>query len=92
MVAILNAEAGKELGQEGQTQLTAIAYDPEDGLLPENSLTWTSDRDGQLEHGRQVKLQKLSPGTHVITLTVTDSQGRTATAQVTKLVRQTPDK
>ena len=92
MVAILNAEAGKDRGDEAPTQLTAFAYDPEDGLLPETSLTWTSDRDGMVEHGRQMKLQNLSPGTHVITLTVTDSQGRSATAQVTKVVQRTPDK
>ncbi|MBI1762380.1 MAG: hypothetical protein HYR56_13180 [Acidobacteria bacterium] len=78
LVGILNADAA---------QLTAIAYDAEDGLLPAANLTWTSDRDGRLAPGRQVKLQGLSSGNHVITLTVTDSQGHTATAQVTKLVK-----
>lgn len=83
MVAILNAETD---------QLTGVAYDPEDGLLPAAKFTWNSDRDGLLEPGRQVKLQSLSAGSHVLTLTVTDSQGHTATAQVTKLVQRTPDK
>ena len=83
LVAILNA---------GADQLTGVAYDPEDGLLPAASLTWTSDRDGRLVPGRQVKMQSLSPGNHLLTLTVTDSQGHTATAHITKLVKQTPDK
>lgn len=92
LVAILNAEVGNERGQEAPTQLMAVAYDPEDGLLPESSLTWASDRDGLLESGRQVKLENLSPGNHVITLIVIDSQGQMATAQVTKIVRGTEDK
>jgi hypothetical protein len=92
MVAILNAEVGKERGLEAPTKLMAVAYDPEDGLLPESSLTWISDRDGLLESGRQVKLESLSQGNHVLTLIVTDSQGLTATAQVTKIVRRTEDK
>ena len=83
LVAILNSAAG---------QLTGVAYDPQEGLLPAARLTWTSDQDGQLEAGRQVRLEQLSNGTHVLTLTVTNSQGRTATAQVTQLVRRTPDK
>jgi hypothetical protein len=92
MVAILNGEAREKTGLEAPMQLTAFAYDPEDGLLPETSFTWTSDQDGLLEPGRQMKLGSLSPGNHVITLTVTDSQGRTATAQVTKVIQRTPDK
>jgi hypothetical protein len=83
LVAILNANPG---------QLAGIAYDPEDGLLPAANLTWASDRDGLLEPGRQVKLQRLSTGNHVLTLIVTDSEGRTATAQVTKFVQRTLDK
>jgi hypothetical protein len=83
MVAILNADGD---------QLTAFAYDPEDGLLPASKFIWSSDRDGQIESGRQVNLKSLSAGNQVITLTVADSQGQTATAQVTRQVRTTPEK
>jgi hypothetical protein len=82
LVAILNNERGKE----SQDHLVGVAYDPEDGLLPETSLVWTSDRDGVVESGYRVKLNSLSSGTHTLILTVTDSQGRKATAQVTKVV------
>lgn len=91
MIAIINAETGKDQA-EGETRLMGFAYDPEDGILPESSLIWSSDRDGLLEKGRQLKLRSLSSGNHTITLTVTDSQGQTSTTQVTKLVRQPASK
>ena len=78
LVAILNHTPGK---------LTAFAYDPADGLLPTERMVWTSDRDGALESGSEIKLARLSAGTHTLTLTVTNSRGRTATAQVTQVVR-----
>ncbi len=92
LVAIINADASQERGTEAQGRLVGIAYDPEDGLLPEASLVWTSDLDGLIEKGNRVKLKSLSSGTHTLTLTVTDSQGQKATAQVTNLVRRPASK
>jgi hypothetical protein len=88
LVAIINAEERQEIGTEAHGRLVGIAYDPEDGLLPEASLVWTSDRDGMIGKGNRVELKSLSPGTHTLTLTATDSQGQKATAQVTNLVRR----
>ncbi len=48
--------------------------DPEDGTLPEDSLLWTSDMDGQVGTGTSVSTS-LSVNDHIITLTVTDSEG-----------------
>src|SRR5262245_39986551 len=92
LVAIINAEASQERGMEAQGRLMGIAYDPEDGLLPEASLVWTSDRDGLIGKGNRLNLKSLSSGTHTLTLTVTDSQGRKATAQVTNIVRRPASK
>lgn len=92
LVIIINPIAGRGIGPGEQSLLIGAAYDPEDGFLPGAGLTWTSDRDGLIGHGRQVEMKALSPGSHVITLTATDSQGQTATAQVKSLVRRIPAK
>ena len=51
--------------------------DLEDGPLPENSLVWTSDKDSVIGTGSAFSRFDLSVNLHVITLTVTDSDGRT---------------
>lgn len=62
--------------------LSGSATDREDGILPERSLLWESDRDGPLGTGAEVATQTLSPGPHIITLTATDSQGASDQAWV----------
>ncbi|RMH80072.1 MAG: hypothetical protein D6681_18860, partial [Calditrichaeota bacterium] len=44
--------------------------------LPEENLTWTSDRDGTIGVGSVFRRSGLSPGTHTITLTATASDGQ----------------
>jgi hypothetical protein len=86
MVAIINAQTLGDQKSEGEAPLMGFAYDPEDGILPDSSLIWSSDRDGLIEKGRLIKSTRLSSGTHTITLTVTDSQGQTSTYQAKKTV------
>jgi hypothetical protein len=62
-------------------QLLGRGFDPEDGTLAGARLRWSSDQDGDLATGGQA-LMHLSPGRHVITLTVTDSDGNPATRSV----------
>ena len=57
--------------------LQGTAYDLEDGTLPDSAYRWKSDKDGDLGAGAS-NLVFLSPGPHIITLTVTDSDGNTA--------------
>jgi hypothetical protein len=57
--------------------LQGTAYDLEDGTLPDSAYRWTSNKDGDLGTGAS-NLVILSPSPHVITLTVTDSDGNTA--------------
>ena len=85
-VAILSPTAHQALPSEARPQLIAAAYDPEDGMLPSTSLTWTSDRDGVLAQDKCQLMRPLSPGDHVITVTATDSQGHSATASVRVVV------
>jgi hypothetical protein len=67
-------------GESALTFLTAdsidfngVANDPEDGVLPRESIVWESDLDGQIGIGESISAS-LSPGVHNITLTATDSQ------------------
>jgi hypothetical protein len=76
-IAILAPTNGQVLAPDTVTELVGSVYDPEDGMLPGTSLTWTSDRDGHLGHGQRLNPTKmLSRGPHLITLTAMDSQGR----------------
>ena len=66
--------------------LSGMTLDAEDGPLPPESLSWSSDRDGYLGSGDELLVATLSPGHHVITLTATDSDGQAGTASVEILV------
>jgi hypothetical protein len=86
-IAILTPINGQVLAPGSVTELVAAAYDPEDGMLPGSSLTWTSDRDGHLGHGQRLSVSKaLSRGPHLLTVTAVDRQGRAATARVNVVV------
>ncbi|MCU0274610.1 MAG: PKD domain-containing protein, partial [Acidimicrobiales bacterium] len=64
--------------------LRGNAADLEDEALTGSALVWTSSRDGRLGTGTTVEVAGLSAGTHVITLSATDTTGtsRTATVEV----------
>lgn len=53
--------------------LHGSAWDIDDQLLPESSLTWTSSLEGALGTGRLLVVRQLLPGVHIITLRGTDS-------------------
>jgi hypothetical protein len=66
----------------GQTiNFVGQAYDKEDGKLTGTSLTWSSDRDGDLITTSKLA-EDLAEGTHTITLTATDSQNQTSTSTI----------
>ena len=62
--------------------LEGTAYDRQE-TLSDSQFIWTSNRDGILGVGHELTLARgLSQGQHTLTLTVIDSQGRRASAQV----------
>ncbi len=56
--------------------------DAEDGALSGASLVWRSSLDNQIGTGTTLATSTLSSGTHVITLTATDSDGDTGTDSI----------
>jgi hypothetical protein len=62
------------------------ATDAEDGDLSGASMVWTSDVSGELGTGTQFDAP-LPAGTHVITLTATDSDGNTGTDSLTLYIQ-----
>jgi len=55
----------------------------EDGLLGDAALTWASSLSGPLGTGHALALATLPTGTHIITVTATDSRGQQAQATTT---------
>ena len=60
--------------------LEGSAFDPEDNVLGDAQLKWTSSLQGALGTGGMLQTTNLIPGTHVITLTATDSNNNSVTA------------
>jgi len=68
-----------------------FGQDLEDGTLDGASLTWSSNIDGVFGSGREFALHTLSPTTHIITLTVQDSDENTGTTTVAIEISIIPD-
>ena len=79
---------GNQFEPEELISFAGSAFDPEDGPLAGEALTWESDRDGLLGSGESLLLagQSLTHGEHRITLTATDSDGQRGTASVSIFV------
>jgi len=78
---ILSPQSGATLAPGYGALLEGAASDIEDGPIPDDRLTWSSDVDGFLGTGRWIVVT-LSPGYHNITLTATDSDGNRGTATI----------
>jgi hypothetical protein len=73
--------------------LAAAASDMEDGPLPEKSMQWTSDVDGQIGVGRYLQrpATAFTEGPHLIRLTARDTNGLSGTDTVQIVImRQVP--
>ncbi len=65
--------------------LEGSAYDKDDGPIPGEKLTWTSNLDGNLGTGESLNIDVslLHEGEHTISLIATDSDGQTAVITTT---------
>jgi cytoskeletal protein RodZ len=70
-------EAGEEITFSGS------ATDFQDGELSDDSLVWTSNKDGEIGEGEEFTRDDLSEGEHTITLTATNSLGEKTTVSIT---------
>jgi hypothetical protein len=73
---------GAEFNAGATISFFGVGNDDEDGVLPTASVVWTSSRDEEIGTGNAFQRNDLSVGTHKITLTVTDSEGKTDTSSV----------
>jgi len=85
-ISIIHPIHGEHIHVGEDANLVAAVFDPEDGYLPDDSLVWDSSLDGEIGHGHHVHHGSLTPGTHILTLNVTDSQGQAASYQITVTV------
>ena len=70
--------------------LEGRAYDPQVGWIYDSTgLVWSSDRDGELGRGSLVFADKLSSGSHIITLQASGPSGQTNTQSVNLTVAPT---
>lgn len=82
-VAVINHPGdGETRPAASAIPFVGVGRDFEDGALTGTSLVWTSSIDGMIGTGASFN-RMLSPGTNVVTLTVTDSAGNTGTDTVT---------
>jgi hypothetical protein len=83
---ISNPDDGTRVMPDQVLLLQGKGYDMEDGILSDDLLSWTSDLDGVLGNGNWLVVSGLEIGAHIITLTVTDSEGNADTATVNVFV------
>src|SRR5262249_11074733 len=78
--AISEPGAGTVVAPGDLLLATGMGSDLEDGMLPDEALSWSSNRQGALGSGPSLAVSTLQPGLHTITLTVHDSAGQSASA------------
>ncbi len=66
---------GTEFVADELIWLRGAAYDPESGMVPDDSLVWTIDGLGEVGRGRDLSLRPLPPGSYHASLTVPDTKG-----------------
>ena len=87
---ILTPDNGLTFQRGATVVLHASGWDLEDRSLTGASVQWTSNLDGPIAQGRVTAVADLSVGTHVLTVTASDSGGQTATDTATVTITDRP--
>jgi hypothetical protein len=87
VVALVRPHQGDEYLAGANVVMMSSISDPEDGGIPPEQIAWTSSRDGALGTGPALNTTALTPGTHLLTVKATDSQGASSEASATITVR-----
>lgn len=83
-LSITAPSPGMQFAYGDQVEFIGIAHDHDDGDLDDDSLIWTSDRDGEIGRGSRFSkpAEDLATGRHVIQLVATDHTGNSVTNTV----------
>jgi hypothetical protein len=78
-IVYLSSSPNATISGTGVLVVEVMVYDVEDGQLQDDSIVWSSDRDGVLGTGARLDVLpgSLSVGRHLVTVTATDSAGGT---------------
>lgn len=87
VVRIISPSNNSEYPANTPITLEGEAIDPEDGILSGQSLRWSSSIQGHIGEGSKVADVKLTTGTHVITLSATDSKNNSTAATVNVTIK-----
>ena len=77
----IDAPANNERIDDFPATFSGYAWDVMDGDRGQ-TIVWTSSVDGKLGQGADISVTELSVGTHMVTMTATDEDGKANSAQV----------
>lgn len=89
-VTITSPASGNSYTKGQRVEFRGSADDDEDGVIPDASLAWSSNRDAALGTGSSLNYNALTVGVHTVTLTATDSDAKRGTATISVTVTEVP--
>lgn len=89
--AIKNPQEGAVFTAGDTIQFIGTYEDVEDNELKTTAIVWESDIDGEFGAGTMLYTDTLSAGAHTITLTVTDTGGKSRTAMIAITINEPVD-